>query len=174
MAGCDGREIVVREVLAARRQLVVHELGQHLLQLHEEPFARRIAVGVHVKRNPLQTSPRGGFLILPLGGVGGGFLGGAGEGLVQRAEQLHVVALQQRGRGDGDGLVTSRDHRPAVGAALRDPELVARLQEVQHGQVVDSALRPAGEAEAGRGNPLQTSPRGGFLTRPLGGAGGGS
>ena len=47
VAGCDDGEIVVREVLAARGQLVVHELGQHLLQLHEEPFARRIAVRVH-------------------------------------------------------------------------------------------------------------------------------
>ena len=47
MAGCDDGEVIVAEVLAARGQLMVHELWQHLLQLHEEPLARRIAVGVH-------------------------------------------------------------------------------------------------------------------------------
>ena len=44
--------VVVAEVLAAGRQLVVHQGGQHLAQLQEEPFARRVAVGVHVEGDP--------------------------------------------------------------------------------------------------------------------------
>ena len=43
--------VVVAEVLAAGRQLVMHQGGQHLAQLQEEPFARRVAVGVHVEGN---------------------------------------------------------------------------------------------------------------------------
>ena len=48
-----GREVIVAEILAARRQLVVLELGQHLLQLHEEPLARRIAVAGFYKKAQL-------------------------------------------------------------------------------------------------------------------------
>ena len=120
---------------------MVLERGQHLLELHEEPFAGLVAVRIHVEgENPLQTSPRGGFQTLPLGGVGGGYFGGAGGGSGKRAEQFDVSALQQRGRGDGNRLVTSREHRPTVGTALGDPELVARLQKVQNRQVVDGTL----------------------------------
>ena len=59
---------------------MVLERGQHLLELHEEPFAGLVAVRIHVEeypqtRDPLQTSPRGGFQTLPLGGVGGGTSG---------------------------------------------------------------------------------------------------
>ena len=43
--------VVGAEVLAAGRQLVMHQGGQHLAQLQEEPFARRVAVGVHVEGN---------------------------------------------------------------------------------------------------------------------------
>ena len=43
--------VVVAEVLAAGRQLVMHQGGQHLAQLQEEPFARRVAVGIHVIAN---------------------------------------------------------------------------------------------------------------------------
>ena len=36
--------VELAEVLEARGQLVMHEVGQHLLQLQEQPFARRIVV----------------------------------------------------------------------------------------------------------------------------------
>ena len=49
MAGCDDGEIVVREVLAAWGQLVMHQRGQHFLKLQEEPFAGLVAVGIHVE-----------------------------------------------------------------------------------------------------------------------------
>ena len=41
--------VEVREVLAARRQVVVLERGQYLLELQEEAFAWGILVGVHVE-----------------------------------------------------------------------------------------------------------------------------
>ena len=44
-------QIVLAEVLAVGRQLVVHKMGQDLLELEEEAFAWDIAVGVHVKLN---------------------------------------------------------------------------------------------------------------------------
>ena len=44
-------QIILAEVLAALRQLVVHKSGQYLLQLKEESFAGRIAIGEHLKFN---------------------------------------------------------------------------------------------------------------------------
>ena len=44
-----GREVIVAEVLAAWGQLVVLELWQPLFQLHEEPFAGLVAIGIHVQ-----------------------------------------------------------------------------------------------------------------------------
>ena len=44
-------QIVLAKVFAAKRQLVVHQRGQHLLQLQEETFARLVAIGVHVEAN---------------------------------------------------------------------------------------------------------------------------
>ena len=41
---------------------MMHERGQDLLQLKEQPFAGSVLIGVHVEGDPLQTSPRGGFL----------------------------------------------------------------------------------------------------------------
>ena len=54
-----------------------------------------------------------------------------------------------RGRRDGDGLTPRREHRPTVAATLGDEKLVARLQTVDYGQVVDAAPRPSRESEAG-------------------------
>ena len=48
-------QIVLAKVFAAKRQLVVHQRGQYLLQLQEQSFARLIAIGVHVE---------GGFMFL--------------------------------------------------------------------------------------------------------------
>ena len=45
-----GLLIVFAEILTPFRQLMMHERGQHLLQLKEQPFSGSIAVGVHVKR----------------------------------------------------------------------------------------------------------------------------
>ena len=45
------REVVVAEVLAVGRQLVVLERGQNLLQLQEEALAGSVAVGEHVEGN---------------------------------------------------------------------------------------------------------------------------
>ena len=104
--------IVIAEVLAVRRQLVALERGQHLAQLQEEPFARRVVVGVHVEL-----------------------------GIKFVSYLFHLTSYlfgQQRGGGDGNGLVTGGEHRPAVGAAFGDEERVARAQAVEHGQVVDA------------------------------------
>ena len=101
----------------------MHKPGQHLPQLHEEAFARSIAVGKHVERDRF----------LP----------------AKRAQRLPVLVREQRGRRDGDGLASRREHRPAVAAALGDEKLVARLQTVDYGQVVDAAPRPTWESEAG-------------------------
>ena len=46
-----GSEIVLAEVLAVGRQLVVNERGQHFFQLQEEALAGGIAIGVHVVTN---------------------------------------------------------------------------------------------------------------------------
>ena len=74
-------QIVLAKVFAAKRQLVVHQRGQHLLQLQEQSFARLIAIGVHVE---------GGFMFH-----------------VPSFKQLNVLLGQQRGRGDGDGFVAA-------------------------------------------------------------------
>ena len=42
-------QVVVAEVLAAEGELVVHEMGQDVLELEEEALAGRVAVGVHVE-----------------------------------------------------------------------------------------------------------------------------
>ena len=43
-----GFHIIFAEVLASCGQLMVHQRGQLLLQQEEQPFARLVAVGVHV------------------------------------------------------------------------------------------------------------------------------
>lgn len=81
------------------------------------------------------------------------------EARQQVAQQSHLGVVERRGRGDGDGLVPRGEHRPAVGAALRDPERFARAKAQQHGLVVESASRPLRKPEArlghglGRGRP---------------------
>ena len=44
-------QIVLAEVLAAQRQLMMLQVGQEPLQLKEETLARLVAVGVHVEGN---------------------------------------------------------------------------------------------------------------------------
>ena len=118
-------QIVVAEVLAVGRQLMVDQRGQYLLQLEEEPFARLIVVRPHVELNGESTS----YLF----------------------HLTSYIIGEERGGGDGDGLVASREHSPAVGRAFGDPKRVAGLQAVQYGQVVDAALGALRKAEAGQG-----------------------
>ena len=82
---------VLPEVLAARWQLVVHQRGQHLTQLQEQSLAGRVVVGKHAE-------------------FGSKFQ-------AQSFKQLCVLAFEQRGRGDGDGLV----HLHLESKSLCDP-----------------------------------------------------
>ena len=113
--------------------MVVGEARQQVAQLQEEALARDVGVGIHVE--------------------------GRGEAIVEVEEQSYLGVVERRGRGDGDGLVPRGEHRPAVGAALRDPERFARAKAQQHGLVVESASRPLRKSEArlghglGRGSP---------------------
>ena len=50
-SGGEASHVVLAEVLAARWQLVVLEVGQQLAQLQEEALAGLVAVGVHVGDN---------------------------------------------------------------------------------------------------------------------------
>lgn len=113
--------------------MVVDEARQQVAQLQEEALARGVGVGIHVE--------------------------GRGETIVEVEEQSHLGVVERRGRGDGDGLVPRGEHRPAVGATLRDPERFARAKAQQHGLVVETASRPLRKPEArldhglGRGRP---------------------
>ena len=100
------------------------ETGQHLLQLEEKALAGQVVVGEH-----------------------GEFSGKRNE---ERGKLFRILSFQERGGGDGDGLVTGREHGPAVGAAFGDEERISRTEAVEHGQVVDTALRTLREAEAGQ------------------------
>lgn len=120
--------------------MVVDEARQQVAQLQEEVLARDVGVGIHVE--------------------------GRGEAIVEVEEQAHLVVVERRGRGDGDGLAPRGEHRPAVGAALRDPKRFARAKAQQHGLVVESASRPLRKSEARLGHGLG---RGGHSRgRPIG------
>ena len=51
-----------------------------------------------------------------------------------------VLGHKQGGGGYGDGLMSSGEHRPAVGAAFGDVERFVGSEQVEHRQVVDAAL----------------------------------
>lgn len=120
--------------------MVVDEARQQVAQLQEDVLARDVGVGIHVE--------------------------GRGEAIVEVEEQAHLVVVERRGRGDGDGLAPRGEHRPAVGAALRDPKRFARAKAQQHGLVVESASRPLRKSEARLGHGLG---RGGHSRgRPIG------
>ena len=106
---------------------MMHQRGQHLLQLQEQPFARGVAIGIHVKLNGKLTS----YLF----------------------HLTSYIICEQRCRGDGDSLMTSRQQTPTIATALSYEELVARLQQIQNRQIVDATLRPLRKAEAGQ-SPL--------------------
>ena len=107
------RRIPLAHILAAHGQLVVLQRGQHLLELHEEAFARSVAVGIHVER--------------------------CAEPLLQPLKRQLVVVAQKRGRWYGYRLVSGREHSPAVACALGDVEWLPGAQHGRDGQVVDGA-----------------------------------
>ena len=51
LLSCFG-QIIVAKVLAAHGQLMAYQIGQYFFQLQEQPLARHIVVGPHVKRSP--------------------------------------------------------------------------------------------------------------------------
>lgn len=108
--------------------MVVDEARQQVAQLQEEALARDVGVGIHVE--------------------------GRGEAIVEVAEQSHLGVVERRGRGDGDGLAPRGEHRPAVGATLRDVERFARTKAQQHGLVVEAASRPLRKPEARLGHGI--------------------
>ena len=120
-----GGGIVFAEVLHPRRQLVVDQRGQHLLELQEEPLARLVAVGVHVECEVLR-----------------------GVGPCELCQHPGVGGREQGGAWYGYCLVSCREHSPAVGAAFGNEELVAGAQQPQHGQVVDAATRASWKHES--------------------------
>ena len=85
------------EVLAAGWQLVVLERGQNLLELEEETLAGGVAVGVHVEANRTKGT-------VPAVSSGADYRGTVPK-VFQVLEQLAVLSGEQRGGGDGDGLV---------------------------------------------------------------------
>ena len=119
--------------------MVVNEARQQVAQLQEEALARDVGVGIHVE--------------------------GRGEAIVEVEEQAYLVVVERRGRGNGDGLVPRGEHRPAVGAALRDPKRFARAKAQQHGLVVETASRPLRKPEARLGHGLGRGGR--SRTRPI-------
>lgn len=119
--------------------MVVDEARQQVAQLQEEALARGIGVGIHVERRA--------------------------EAIVEVEEQAHLVVVERRGRGDGDGLASRGEHRPAVGAPLRDVERFARAKAQQHGLVVEAASRPLRKSEARLGHGLGRGGR--SRTRPI-------
>ena len=69
---------------------MVHQLGEHLPELHKEAFARHILIRKHVEF----------YLIMPS----------------DIYQQLLILGFEERGRRDGYRLVPGREHRPAVAA----------------------------------------------------------
>ena len=118
------QKVVVAEVFAVRWQLVVYQIWQDFLQLKEESFAGLIVIGPHLKANR--------------------------EFISESLKKFQIFFIQQRCRRDGYCLMSCREHGPAVGATFGDIEFIARLQQVQDGQVVDGALRTLREAESGQ------------------------
>ena len=114
---------VIAEILAARWQLVVNQLGEHLPELHEEAFARHILIGKHVEFH----------LIMPS----------------DIRQQLLILGFEERGRRDGNRLMSGRKHRPAVATSLRNEQPLARLQSLHNRQIIDAASCAVREPEAG-------------------------
>ena len=103
---------------------MVYQAGQDFLQLEEEAFAGLIVVRPHMELNVKLTS----YLF----------------------HLTSDIIREQGGRGDGDGFVACGEEAPAVATALGYVERFSRLQEIQHGQVVDAASRAARKSKTGQ------------------------
>lgn len=101
---------------------MMDERGQNLLELQEESFSRRIPVGKHV---PFHS-----------------------ERFADMGEHIPVLRFEKRGRRNSNSLIPGRKHRPAVATTLRDEKLFSRRQQIQHLQIVDSALAAVGKSES--------------------------
>ena len=99
------------------------ERGQNLLELQEESFSRRIPVRKHVPFHP--------------------------ECFVDIGEHIPVFGFEKRGRRNSYSLISGRKHRPAVATSLRDEKPFSQRQQIQHLQIVDSALAAVGKSESG-------------------------
>lgn len=98
------------------------ERGQNLLELQEESFSRRIPVGKHV---PFHS-----------------------ERFADIGEHIPILRFEKRGRWNSYSLMSGRKHCPAVAASLRDEKPFSRCQQIQHLQIVDSALAAVGKSES--------------------------
>ena len=96
--------------------------SEHVVQLLEQPFARLVAVGKHVEWSR--------------------------QSFRQVLQQPFVVVGEQRGRGNGNSLMSSRQHSQAIGHPLRDEERFPLLKQPQHRQVVHRAPCPLREFES--------------------------
>ena len=63
---------------------------------------------------------------------------------------MQILAVEERCRWDGNGLMAAGEHRPTVAGSLGDEEGLALAQELEHGQVVDVARVTVGKLESGR------------------------
>ena len=101
---------------------MMNQMGENLPELQEELFAGRILIRKHVEFH----------LILTL----------------DISQQLLILGFEKRGRRNGYRLMSGRKHRPAVAASLRNEKLLARLQHLHHGKIIDAASGTIRKAEA--------------------------
>lgn len=64
-------------------------------------------------------------------------------------QQLLILGLEERGRRDGNRLMSGRKHRPAVATSLCNKQLIARFQSLHNRQIIDAASCAVREPEAG-------------------------
>ena len=61
---------------------------------------------------------------------------------------VFVLLRKEGGGGDGDGFVAGGEECPAVGGAFGDVEVVAFVEAVEDGEVVDGAAGAGGELKS--------------------------
>ena len=98
-------------------------MGEHLLELHEEAFARHILIRKHVEFHLIMSS--------------------------DIYQQLLILGFEECGRRDGYRLMPGRKHRPAVATSLRNKQPLARFQSLHYRQIIDAASGTIGKAESG-------------------------
>lgn len=63
-------------------------------------------------------------------------------------QQLLILGFEERGRRDGNRLMSGRKHRPAIATSLRNEQPLARFQSLHNRQIIDAASCAVGEPEA--------------------------